>query len=107
MIIAMKTNTANTARIGRLEMNHTRKSTEDIFNVLKLRLRPFWMRTGMVSGSVETGMGVDVECGLSLPAWQTIPFVFPHPSHKHLVFMRKEPGQSECHDNLNFCHTSC
>ena len=34
-------------------MNHTRKSTEDIFNVLKLRLRPFWMRTGMVSGSVD------------------------------------------------------
>ena len=55
----------------------------------------------------QTVMGVDVECGLSLPAWETIPFVFPHPSHKHLVFMRKEPVQSECHDNLNFCHTSC
>lgn len=55
----------------------------------------------------QTVMGVDVECGLSLPAWKTIPFVFPHPSHKHLVFMRKEPVQSECHDNLNFCHTSC
>ena len=53
MITAMKTNTANTARIGRLDMNHTRKSIEDIFNVFKLRLRPFWMRTGMVSGSVE------------------------------------------------------
>ena len=22
-------------------------------------------------------------------------------------FMRKKPVQSECHDNLNFCHTSC
>lgn len=46
-----------------------------------------------------------MESGFFLPVWKAVSCVLIDPLHKFLFLLWKKAIKSDCHDNLNFCHT--